>query len=196
MESDLGLLGLLVFLAGLNERVAEEFFGGWLSGRYIKVLALATGIALVYGTYVIAPSVPVLGPIREIDPRWLWALGLLIGFGSHILHALLGRVAPDLLKNQVIAVKGPEPVTEPVKPQEPTPTSPAPLPPSPPDTRPTIVKWVDEINAVSLGYQGGSLTLAAAKAKLDEIFQRYKGTVPPRPWFPFDEGPGPGGLGP
>ena len=105
--------GILVALALLTERLTEEVLGAWLKGRWVKLGALGSGVALIYAAYALAPALDVLAPVGTLDPAWLWAPGLLVGLGSNVVHAFFGAFLPKLNAHQIVGLPKSSPAKRP-----------------------------------------------------------------------------------
>lgn len=192
------LVATLLLLAWANEQVVENALGSYLSGRWIKLGSLGTGVGITFAAWYLAKLVPELAPLAALKPGGVVALGFVVGLGSNTVHALLGRIAPGagsfpLLKMPEIrlgvappaAPPAAAPVVAPPSPPSaaPAPSSPVPATPPPPATAGTGVapprpmdeldRYVSEVNELLRDYRDGRLTVELAKASYLVLRSRY-----------------------
>ena len=93
------LVVILVVISGLNQQVAENVFGPYFGGRWMKFIAIGTGIAFMFAAKELAGEVPDLAALKEIDTKGLISFGVMVGFGSQAVHALFSKYLPDTKKD-------------------------------------------------------------------------------------------------
>ncbi len=98
MTSAAVLVGV-IFLAGLVEFLAEQVFGQWLKGRWMRLVAVGLGllVALVYKVGLFQ-GLNIAGiDMSTAVAQWTdYALtGLLIGAGSNKVHEFFDKYLPN-----------------------------------------------------------------------------------------------------
>ena len=96
MENSISQLAIAwALLSAINQQVVENVFGAYVQGRYMKLLAVASGIAVTFGAWELASLVPDLASIAALKWGGVLALGFFVGTGSNLVHGLVNRLAPD-----------------------------------------------------------------------------------------------------
>ncbi len=189
-SGDIGVfLAMLVFLAGLNERVLEEVAGSWMSGKWAKLISLGAGVGLTYASYSIANGIPELKPLTLIDPKWLWGPGIFVGLGSNVVHALTAKLE-GMAENRIVEKDGTGISLGPLTIPNISLGKSTPAPPPSPEMNPLLV-WTAEANAIYHNYMDSAKTpadQAVANAAVAALTKKYPTAPPIAPGWPVNSG--------
>lgn len=88
------LLAALLVLVAVNEQIVENLFGSLVKGRWMRLLAIGTGIGVTFAGWAIAGYVPGLEVLSNIPVHLVAVFGLVVGLGGNVLHSFWGKYAP------------------------------------------------------------------------------------------------------
>ena len=80
---------LLLALSLIGQQVAENLFSPFVSGQWMRIVALAVCVGLTFGAQTLG-----LKGLEGFSPLQVAVLGIAAGLGSNVIHGLLARFAP------------------------------------------------------------------------------------------------------
>ena len=88
------ILATLLVLSAASTQISEELFGAFISGPTMKLVSILVGIAVTFGIQTLS----FYGALDNYDPLQTAVLGIVVGLGSSVVHALFEKIAPGYNK--------------------------------------------------------------------------------------------------